>query len=259
MVKNILLIGRTGGGKSTLGNVLINKNDNFDEVFEESAGGASKTRSVEESTFEVDVSKDGSEKIKYRIIDTPGIDNTDNVHLSKEKVLEKIKEGIDSVKEGISQIFFLVKDGNFRGGEKEIFKLLEIILGSDIANYVTIVRTNFTNFEGEKDCEEDSKLLIREIKKVSGLFSSYKVIHVDNPPLAGHLVEENKQTRSVSRIKLLEYLQKNCQENYKLDSTRINDYIESFSESTNSLNQPEIEEEKTSTEFITWLKHCRIS
>lgn len=50
-IKNVLLIGRTGGGKSTLGNVLINKNNNFEEVFKESAGSISETKQVQIKEF----------------------------------------------------------------------------------------------------------------------------------------------------------------------------------------------------------------
>lgn len=34
-IRNIILIGRTGSGNSTLGNILLNRNDNFEEVFKE--------------------------------------------------------------------------------------------------------------------------------------------------------------------------------------------------------------------------------
>jgi len=68
-VRNILLIGRTGNGKSTLANVLINKNNNFEEVFKESASSVSETKGVQiEEVMEYD--------IKYRVIDTVGIGDT---------------------------------------------------------------------------------------------------------------------------------------------------------------------------------------
>src|SRR2546421_11172027 len=51
-IKNILLIGRTGRGKSTLANVLVNKNDNFEEVFKESSESVSETRNVKGESFE---------------------------------------------------------------------------------------------------------------------------------------------------------------------------------------------------------------
>jgi len=67
--RNVLLIGRTGNGKSTLGNVLINKNNRFEEVFKESSGGISKTRAKQSEVFEY-------EGTNYRIIDTIGIGDT---------------------------------------------------------------------------------------------------------------------------------------------------------------------------------------
>src|SRR3954462_13925012 len=66
-IRNILLIGSTGNGKSTLGNVLVNKNGNFEEVFKESAGSISQTKGISEEVFEVPLTPDGREKITYRI------------------------------------------------------------------------------------------------------------------------------------------------------------------------------------------------
>src|SRR4051812_8707322 len=105
--RNIILIGRTGGGKSTLGNVLVNKNDNFEEAFKESAGTSSETKKVEEKTFEVKLDEDGSEKIKYRVIDTIGIGDTT---LTPQGVLIRLAEIADRVKkEGVNQILFVNK------------------------------------------------------------------------------------------------------------------------------------------------------
>ncbi|HLX55005.1 MAG TPA: hypothetical protein VKR58_13755 [Aquella sp.] len=50
-VRNIVLIGNTGNGKSTLGNVLVNKGGNFQEVFKESSAAISQTRYVSEESF----------------------------------------------------------------------------------------------------------------------------------------------------------------------------------------------------------------
>jgi putative ribosome biogenesis GTPase RsgA len=65
-IKNILLVGATGNGISTLGNVLVNENGNFEEVFETSSRSSSTTKEVQVEEFE----ENGA---RYRIIDTPRI------------------------------------------------------------------------------------------------------------------------------------------------------------------------------------------
>jgi predicted GTPase len=85
--RNILLIGRTGSGKSTLANVLMGENR-----FIESAKSISATKHVEEGTFEVDLDKEGNEKIRYRVIDTIGLGDT---KMKPQGVLMRLAEMAD--------------------------------------------------------------------------------------------------------------------------------------------------------------------
>src|SRR5438105_13610618 len=83
-IRNILLIERTGGGKSTLANVLTGTGD-----FVESSRTTSQTRTIEEGLVEIDISRDGNEKVRYRIIDTIGIGDT---QLTPQGVLTRLAE-----------------------------------------------------------------------------------------------------------------------------------------------------------------------
>lgn len=85
--RNILLIGRTGSGKSTLANVLMGEGK-----FIESAKSVSATKYVEEGMFEVDLDKEGKEKINYRVIDTIGIGDTE---MKPQGVLMRLAEMAD--------------------------------------------------------------------------------------------------------------------------------------------------------------------
>ncbi|RHZ36032.1 GTPase [endosymbiont GvMRE of Glomus versiforme] len=227
-IRNILLIGRTGGGKSTLGNVLINKDNEFEEVFKESDGSVSATKNVKEAKAEIDLSRDGSEKIKYRIIDTIGIGDT---NLTPQGVLVRLAEIANRVKnEGLSHILF-VTQGRFTKEETEAYGLLSsIIFDKDVLKYTTVIRTNFSRFENEEACANDRQSLRMENADLAHILNAVNIIYVDNPPLEGRprVVEVNKEIRGESRTRLLTYLA-GCRGNYRpsnidtLDE-RVNDY-----------------------------------
>jgi len=85
--KIILLIGRSGRGKSTLANVITNTNE-----FKESPSSVSETKKIQLGDFK-------EEEINYQIIDTPGIGDT---KMSDKEVLDVIAEAVYLAREGVA-------------------------------------------------------------------------------------------------------------------------------------------------------------
>ncbi|GBB96840.1 hypothetical protein RclHR1_02850011 [Rhizophagus clarus] len=227
-ILNVLIVGRTGSGKSALCNVLSDT-----EEFEESGRSISVTNNFQKKDFKWHGKR-------YCVVDTVGIDNT---RLSMNKVLHNIVEGIYSMQEGLSQVLFVI-EGNFTAGETRIFNVLKnSIFSTDILGYVTIVRTKFSNFKNEEMCDINRDQLHSENEKIAEIIKSCRdVIHVDNPPTNiqiadeddQHTVNNNKKIRKRSREILLNYLNKACQEGYfKVKpwgelNKRIEEYLESL-------------------------------
>ncbi|RGB23491.1 AIG1 family-domain-containing protein [Rhizophagus diaphanus] len=241
--KNLIIVGRTGGGKSTLSNVLTESED-----FEESGSSISVTKNFQKKKFPWK----GKE---YNVVDTIGVGDT---KLSTKKVLYKVLDGIFSIPEGISQILFVI-DGRFTGEEAKIFNLLKgsifDIFEIGILDYVTIVRTKFSNFKNKDKCDADKEQLHNENEDIAKIVKSCKdVVYVDNPPTNMQITDEddeetiatNKKIRDRSRKIILEYLDGACQADYfKLKSwDQIREPITKYLESNCEDVPPELEKNK---------------
>ncbi|POG63173.1 hypothetical protein GLOIN_2v1688924, partial [Rhizophagus irregularis DAOM 181602=DAOM 197198] len=205
-MRNLLMVGYAGSGKSTLSNVL---------------GGAGHS---EGNKYSINKKKNYRIKdfewkgTKYQVVDTTGIGD---IKLTKKKVIyEKIAEIIYQMPEGINQVLWVI-DGKFSAEEASTFNLLkDFIFESGIAEYITIVRTKFSNFKNKDECKNDKEDLCKENESIAKLCKS--IVYVDNPPVDISVRDDddketiriNKRRRNHSREILLDHLDKVCWKKY---------------------------------------------
>lgn len=254
--KIILLVGRTGGGKSTLANVL----SGIENASAESELSTSKTREIQKIEFNY------GEEV-YQIVDSVGIGDT--TRTQAEVLKEIVKWWPKEVeRRKIKQVLFVVGE-RLTPEEINTYNMLkEVFFDGDFAKYATIVRTRFHSFEDEGECNKDIELLRDENNPeiTAMLDSNNGFIHVDNPPVkiagSGTRIERqiglNKEIREESRNKLLKHLVERCEGSYELKSLKevekgfkmkleeenkkIKEEIKNIKENNNKTNRSELEE-----------------
>jgi len=109
-IRNILIIGEEGKGKSTLANVLCGST-----FFYENHSG-NRHQEIERKQFDIDW-------MRYQVIDTAGIkgeniENFLNSNLPEDlSSLTKLSEFVNLIKRGINQIFLVIDAGSLSNSE----------------------------------------------------------------------------------------------------------------------------------------------
>ncbi|RHZ74812.1 hypothetical protein Glove_219g64 [Diversispora epigaea] len=123
---SILIIGKTGAGKSTLGNYLmVDKKQSFE------VGHSQESATITSSSL---ITKIGGEY--FKVVDTPGLFDTKRTN---EEIINEITRAIQNCAFGIKAILFVLQFTRISEEEKTVIKIVKGFLGEDTLRHFIIV------------------------------------------------------------------------------------------------------------------------
>lgn len=163
-VRNVVILGKTGAGKSSVANAIVGRNE-FTVV--QSVGSVTKTT----GHAEIQANYRGR-KYDVKVVDTVGFFDTGVV--TNQATIDSIRTYINEyIPEGINLLIFVFREGRFTPEERKTFEYIQEKFGSEISEISALIVTNCENFSEnarekvKKDMKENpvTKDIARFMKK----------------------------------------------------------------------------------------------
>jgi len=207
----LCLVGKTGAGKSTLGNLLCPGAN-----FKTSAGAASVTSTVEQARVEY-----SERSISLVLLDTMGLGDTAH---RPEVVRQKITEGIISLVGGVDFFFLCIKKERFTEENYLIVTyLFRAILGDQSLGNLWLVVTHAEDLADDaqaqaewlRDARDNNKMFDHVLRMVG----AQKVLFIDNRSSKNKRMDEfYAEGRESAKDLLLQVMQSNKPARFTIES-----------------------------------------